>query len=915
MKVKHKIYETIFILLQTDKHYLTMRSVTLFFLSSISVQQCGASSAILSSSSFINETLSRVEQQEEVHSNCVFDKIKIDPFIHKPSYSIGVHAVLSLDEAFVETNKLFAEYLSATAGQKFDPPIMFNAMPHYFDGIFTAIENDEMDFLYANPGIYSCIGTQVGATALATVVKSLDVRGRTFDLDVYGGVIATRHDNDEINNISDLKDKIIGAGAIVDLMGGQMQIYEMERAGMSYVNDPMQVVFTKDQVHVVRGILSGRFDAGFIRTDQIELTTDENGTRIDPDQFKIIQPKIYVMESGELFPFLHSTDILPEWPFASLPHVPHDVQQAVQDALLSFDRYALVGEMLNACLAKNTSQYCSSLFFPDSPCDTTQDLATLAFEAGQISHVSGFRTASSYFELTSIQQEAGFLVKDKRNDWYCTRPANLFEGITCPEGHFKRREHEFLQGCRAVELDCNENADYDCFCKPCVKAFEVDVYHHIDGEEDPHTEIFFGESLPGCEKMSICGTVEQGETIVLRIYDNMERDAANVTVINHAGDQERPLQVRTLDAPYAYEFSVYDTTAQVQVLDILVNGEPISQSPLRVIVEGKNCATVYGVSSDRVPDDAGNCVCASNTYEMGGTCLQSLNFFLIIFAAVFIVLGALTSVYLGYKKKQGDSVWHISAEELHFNEPPEVIGQGGFGVVILGQYRGTKVAVKRVLPPLMTSKRRTATIISGDDVAPPSTTITNVPSDKPNADRKVRKDKRKNDNGRQGKSVKFGEVNHSVDIESQSFSKNTDKGSLSGSNRDWERLMMMHHSDNDILKILESATGSDHGSGAVFNISLSRSRSQVLLRCLPMWLRFDEHTRRVNEFIVEMRMLSRLRHPCITTVMGAVLSPTVDPMLGKLMPCPPFVALFHDSISRSLEPRQSDGIYGVRFSL
>jgi len=46
-----------------------------------------------------------------------------------------------------------------------------------------------------------------------------------------------------------------------------------------------------------------------------------------------------------------------------------------------------------------------------------------------------------------------------------------------------------------------------------------------------------------------------------------------------------------------------------------------------------------------------------------------------------------------------------------------------------------------------------------------------------------------------------------------------------------------------------------------------------------MWLRFDEHSRRVSEFVVEMRMLSRLRHPCITTVMGAVISNHVDPML------------------------------------
>ena len=59
--------------------------------------------------------------------------------------------------------------------------------------------------------------------------------------------MAARADNHDINTIGDLKDKIIAAGAIIDLMGGQMQIYEMERKGMSFVNDPKQFVFTKDQ--------------------------------------------------------------------------------------------------------------------------------------------------------------------------------------------------------------------------------------------------------------------------------------------------------------------------------------------------------------------------------------------------------------------------------------------------------------------------------------------------------------------------------------------------------------------------------------------------------------------------------------------------------------------------------------------
>jgi hypothetical protein len=91
--------------------------------------------------------------------------------------------------------------------------------------------------------------------------------------------------------------------------------------------------------------------------------------------------------------------------------------------------------------------------------------------------------------------------------------------------------------------------------------------------------------------------------------------------------------------------------------------------------------------------------------------------------------------------------------------------------------------------------------------------------------------------------------------------------------------MMLHHSNNDIIKLLESATSSDHGTGSMFDESTSKH--WVLLRFLPMWLRFDEHSRRVNEFVNEMRLLSRLRHPCITTVMGAVISNTVDPMLGK----------------------------------
>lgn len=66
----------------------------------------------------------------------------------------------------------------------------------------------------------------------------------------------------------------------------------------------------------------------FSRTDQIERHVLPNGDQLDPDVFKVIEPKIYVLDDGNLFPFLHSTDIYPEWPVAALDHVTKDVSEA-----------------------------------------------------------------------------------------------------------------------------------------------------------------------------------------------------------------------------------------------------------------------------------------------------------------------------------------------------------------------------------------------------------------------------------------------------------------------------------------------------------------------------------------------------------------------------------------------------------
>lgn len=66
---------------------------------------------------------------------------------------------------------------------------------------------------------------------------------------------------------------------------------------------------------------------------------------------------------------------------------------------------------------------------------------------------------------------------------------------------------------------------------------------------------------------------------------------------------------------------------------------------------------------------------------------------------VLLILGILYLIRRDSKRRANDTAWHVKSSELKFDEPPQVLGTGTFGVVVMATYRGTQVAVKRVLPP------------------------------------------------------------------------------------------------------------------------------------------------------------------------------------------------------------------------
>lgn len=223
------------------------------------------------------------------------------------TYTIGVLAIRGPEAAFAEFNQTYNDYLTATAGQRFDPPVRFEMKALNFLTLFSDSEASLVDFIYVNPSAYSCIESEYEARSLVSQVSRRKVSGNIYDLKRFGGVIMTRKDRDDISTLADLKGRIIAAASISGLGSGQMQFREMIQGGLDYLNDPKAMVFTSNQGKVVNGVLNGDFDVGFVRTDQMERSKDADGNLIGADKFKVIGTKSDLSIDGVPFPFESST--------------------------------------------------------------------------------------------------------------------------------------------------------------------------------------------------------------------------------------------------------------------------------------------------------------------------------------------------------------------------------------------------------------------------------------------------------------------------------------------------------------------------------------------------------------------------------------------------------------------------------
>ncbi|HEX8978479.1 MAG TPA: HD domain-containing phosphohydrolase, partial [Parasulfuritortus sp.] len=230
--------------------------------------------------------------------------------------NIGVLALRGPDKARAMWSAT-AEYLDRAL-----PGDTFHIVPLGFEEVRLAVRQGSVDFVLTNSAYYVELETLYGVSAVATLRNRFDDTGYS----VFGGVIFTRADRNDIRRIQDLRQKTFAAVNASSFGGWQAAWLEMKHQGLNPEKD-CRLGFETTHDQVVYAVRDGKADAGTVRTDTLERMAAEGKIRLS-DFYVLNQQHV------EGFPMLLSTPLYPEWPMAKLEKVPDDLAIKVAVALM-----------------------------------------------------------------------------------------------------------------------------------------------------------------------------------------------------------------------------------------------------------------------------------------------------------------------------------------------------------------------------------------------------------------------------------------------------------------------------------------------------------------------------------------------------------------------------------------------------
>jgi diguanylate cyclase (GGDEF)-like protein/PAS domain S-box-containing protein len=203
-------------------------------------------------------------------------------------------------------------------------PRRFVIVPLTLDEFGPVIAARKIDLVITNTGHY----VELEAGGRISRIATMRIAGPNGPVDRFGGTAITRADNDAVRSYADLRGKRVAVPDTKGFGGWQVHLREARAAGLDLTRDLGSIVEVQAQDKVIEQVLAKKADAGFVRSDLIESMAAAG--KLDLASLRIVGAR-----TTPNFPYRHSTQLYPHWPFARLDHVSEELAKDLLIALLS----------------------------------------------------------------------------------------------------------------------------------------------------------------------------------------------------------------------------------------------------------------------------------------------------------------------------------------------------------------------------------------------------------------------------------------------------------------------------------------------------------------------------------------------------------------------------------------------------
>lgn len=186
---------------------------------------------------------------------------------------------------------------------------------------FIEVERGTVDFVISNPLASQQLSRLYDTEILTT--QSQPGTGSSL-----GGIIIVRSDS-AIGQVQDLRDKQGACVSLETAAGGCLfQMQHLQESGINPYLDLAGITEVPSQNDIVRGVIDGQYEFGFVRTGQLENMVNR-GLITDAAQVKVLSP-----QQDSNFALDHTTRLYPSWGVAATSDTASELSTAVEQALL-----------------------------------------------------------------------------------------------------------------------------------------------------------------------------------------------------------------------------------------------------------------------------------------------------------------------------------------------------------------------------------------------------------------------------------------------------------------------------------------------------------------------------------------------------------------------------------------------------